>query len=155
VKNRVAPPEDRFKLILSVYLILIKDGKTLLSRRFNTGYEDGKYSLVAGHADGGEVAREALCREVLEESGLRLKPQELRFVHLMHRKANDERVDVFFTVDKWNGEPENKEPDRCDDLSWFPLDKLPENTIRYIRQALDCVQKGTTYSEHGWKAILD
>ena len=54
MKNRIIPPEKRFKLILSVYLILVKDGKTLLLRRTNTGYEDGNYGLVAGHVDGNE-----------------------------------------------------------------------------------------------------
>ncbi len=32
---------ERFTLRAAVYLILIKDGKTLLSRRFNTGWLDG------------------------------------------------------------------------------------------------------------------
>ncbi|HXY18025.1 MAG TPA: NUDIX domain-containing protein, partial [Candidatus Nitrosopolaris sp.] len=146
----VIPPEKRFKLILSVYLILVQDGKTLLLRRQNTGYEDGNYGLVAGHADGNEVAREALCREVLEESGLKFKPEDFRFVHLMHRKANDERIDVFFTADSWQGEPEIMEPEKCDDLSWFSLDNLPKNTIPYIRQAIECSQKDIYYSEHGW-----
>ena len=143
-------PSERFKLILSVYLILVKDGKTLLLRRANTGYEDGNYGLVAGHADGNEAATDALCREVLEESCLRLNPKEVRFVHLMHRVGDDERIDVFFTVDNWEGEPINNEPDKCDDLSWFPLNQLPNNTIPYIKQALDCYQEGTTYSEFGW-----
>ena len=143
-------PSERFKLILSVYIILIKDGKTLLLRRANTGFEDGNYGLVSGHADGNETARNAVCREAFEESGLELKPAEVRFVHLMHRIGADERVDVFFTADKWPSTPFNKEPDKCDDLSWFPLDNLPSNTIPYIRQALKCYQNKVHYSEYGW-----
>ncbi len=143
-------PQDRFKLTLSVYTIFVRDGKTLLLRRANTGYEDGNYGLVSGHADGNEAAGHAACREALEESGLTLNPKDLRFIHLMHRIGNDERVDVFFIVDKWSGEPINNEPDKCDDLSWFPLDRLPDNTIPYIRHALECYKKGIPYSEFGW-----
>jgi 8-oxo-dGTP diphosphatase len=143
-------PEKRFKLILSVYIIPLRDGNTLLLRRQNTGYEDGKYGLVSGHADGGETAREGACREAYEESGLEIKPDDLVFSHLMHRHQDDERVDVFFKVNKWQGEPKNMEPDKCDDLSWFGLDNLPGNTIPYIRQALEKVQQSIPYSEFGW-----
>lgn len=55
-------PTTRFKLILSIYVILIKDGRVLLLRRAHTGYEDGKYGLPSGHADGNETARSATCR---------------------------------------------------------------------------------------------
>ncbi len=151
MKDAIIPPKERFKLILSVYLILVKDGKTLLLRRQNTGYEDGNYGLVSGHADGNESARVATLREALEEAGLKLNENDLRFAHLMHRIGNDERIDVFFTADKWQGEPKIMEPEKCDDLSWFPLGDLPKNTIPYIRQAIEYSQKGITYSEHGWK----
>ena len=46
---------QRFKMIGSSYLLLIENNKILLSRRFNTGYEDGKYSLPAGHVETGET----------------------------------------------------------------------------------------------------
>jgi hypothetical protein len=42
------------------------------------------------------------------------------------------------------------EPHKCDDLNWFEMDRLPDNTIPYIRQAIDCFRKGVFYSEHGW-----
>lgn len=118
-----------------------------LLRRQNTSYEDGKYGLVAGRADGDERATIATVREVAEESGLRIKPQDLRFVHCMHRRQNDERVDLFFTTDKWQGTPKNMEPEKCDDLSWFPLGNLLPNTIPYIKQAIELSQQGIYYSE--------
>lgn len=63
---------NRFKMIVSSYLILVADGKILLLRRYQTGYENGKYSL-------------------------------------------------------------------------------PENTIPYIRHAIECYQKNIFYSEFGWR----
>lgn len=144
------PPEDRFKLILSVYLILIKDGKTLLLRRKDTGFEDGNYGLVSGHVDGDEQATVAICREAAEESGLIIDPKDVRFVHCTHRRQNDERVDFFFTAEKWEGQPKNMEPEKCDDLSWFPLNDLPPNIIPYIREAIKNSQNGIYYSEFGW-----
>lgn len=38
---------ERFKLVTAVHLILTQNGKILLLRRYNTGYEDGNYSVVA------------------------------------------------------------------------------------------------------------
>lgn len=140
-------PKTRFKLILSIYLFLIKDYKILLLRRANTGYEDGKYGLPSGHADGNETARSATAREALEEAGVQVDLNDLEFAHCMHRLQNDERIDFFFTVKKWQGEPKNMEPEKCDDLSWFPINDLPENIIPYIHQALEAYRNGIYYSE--------
>lgn len=54
------------------------------------------------------------------------------------------------TTDKWTGEPRNAEPDKCDDLSWFPLDSLPENIIPCIKQAFECIKDNIIYSEFGF-----
>jgi hypothetical protein len=74
----------------------------------------------------------------------------------MHRKSYDsERVDVFFTAKEWEGEIQNKEPEKCDDLSWFSLTEPPINIIPYIRQALECVRDGIFYSESGWENSIN
>ncbi len=140
----------RFKMIASSYLLLVKDGKILLLRRFQTGYEDGKYSLPAGHVEDGETLTENLCRETKEEIGLLIRPKETTLVHVMHRKEEDIRLDFFFTVLKWKGTPANCEPQKCDDLQWFPITKLPSGTIPYIRAAIDAYRRKEFFSERGW-----
>ena len=140
----------RFKLIAEVHLLLIHDEQILLLRRFNTGYEDGNYSVVAGHVDGGETFRQAMIREAREEAGLIFVPEQLSLVHTMHRFSDSERLSLFFTASGWSGEPHNMEPHKCNELDWYPLDALPDNMIAYIRSAITHVRCGNPYSDFGW-----
>ena len=145
---------SRFKMIASGYLMLIRGGKILLSRRFRTGYEDGKYSLPAGHIEDGETLTAGTCREIREEIGIVLHPKDLKLVHVMHRRHVDIRVDYFFTINTKGLKPQNLEPEKCDDLRWFPLHRLPASTIPYIRAAIRHMQRNTFYSEFGWNGVL-
>ena len=45
----------------------MKDDKILLQRRFDTGWEDGKYTFVSGHVEKGEKICDAGSREASEE----------------------------------------------------------------------------------------
>jgi mutator protein MutT len=140
--------KERFKITPAVYLILTKENKILLARRYNTGYFDGDYSFPAGHLDGNETLKQAIAREAKEEIGVFLESTNLELIHVMNRKIlNDERVDFFFTAKKYQGEPKIMEPDKCDNLNWFKLDSLPENIIPYIRQVIDSFQNDIIYSE--------
>ena len=144
-------PAQRFQVTPAVYLMLIKDGQVLLSRRFQTGYEDGNYSMPAGHLDGGETLTEATVREAKEEVGVVVKREDLELRHAMHRKASGhERVDFFFTAKNWQGEPRIIELHKCDDLKWFPVNDLPQNIIPCVRFAIESVLSNRFYSEFGW-----
>ncbi|WP_218000212.1 hypothetical protein [Millisia brevis] len=44
------------------------------------------------------------------------------------------------------------EPNKCDEVRWFPLDALPDNTIAYVRFAiLAALRDGRSFSEYGWR----
>jgi ADP-ribose pyrophosphatase YjhB (NUDIX family) len=144
--------EKRFTLYSATYLLLIKEGKILLLRRFNTGWQDGNYSLVAGHLDGEESVTKTMAREAEEEAGIIIKPVDLIVVHTMHRNAEDrEYIDFFLIANKWEGEPKIMETDKCDDLNWFPLDSLPQNLLPYVREAIKNYKNRITFSEFGWE----
>jgi 8-oxo-dGTP diphosphatase len=141
---------DWFKVVAAVHLFLIRDGQVLLLRRFNTGYEDGQYSVIAGHLDGGEEVTTAMRREAREEAGIEIAPENLRVVGVMHRKSTEERIDFFLTTTEWAGEITNREPTKCDELAWFDLDRLPENVIPYVRRALENYRRGRWFNSFGW-----
>jgi len=142
---------NRFTYIGSSYLFFIKDNQILLQRRFQTGFMDGFYGVPAGHLDGNESAREGCAREIKEEIGIDIKPADLEMGHIMQRKAEkDERIDFFMTTSAYDGEITNMEPHKCDDLRWFKIDDLPENTIDYIKVAITQYQAGVSYSEFGY-----
>ncbi|MBL7164047.1 MAG: NUDIX hydrolase, partial [Anaerolineales bacterium] len=72
------------------------------------------------------------------------------FAGVFHRKSDDERVDFFLAARQWSGTPQNKEPDKCDQIKWFPVDALPENVIPYVRRALENYLAGISFDEFGW-----
>jgi 8-oxo-dGTP diphosphatase len=127
----------RARFPTTVHLFFFRENQILLLRRFNTGFRDGEYSVPAGHLDGGETVMDAAAREAEEEVGVKIEVENMTFSTVMHRIEDDERVDFFVQVHQWQGEPFNAEPDKCDDLRWVEMDDLPENTVPYVRQALN------------------
>jgi 8-oxo-dGTP diphosphatase len=130
---------------VAVYAIMERDGKYLLLKRQNTGYQDGNYGLPSGHVEQGELITKALEREVAEEIGAVVVRSE--FVHLSQR-ASKSYVDVFFRVSEWDGEIANMEPDKCAELAWHDRYNLPQNMIPFVGQVLKRIGEGTMYSEY-------
>ncbi|KWX79348.1 NUDIX hydrolase [Paenibacillus riograndensis] len=141
-----------FRLLSVVHTALLSDQQILLLRRCNTGHDDGFYGLPSGRLDGGEQLDEAAARELQEECGAAVHLKDLKMLGVMHIKTtDDERVDFFFTANRWQGEIVNAEPDKCDDLRWFPINHLPGNMIPFVKQALEHYREGVWFSSHGWE----
>jgi 8-oxo-dGTP diphosphatase len=139
------------KFPVTIHLLFFRSNRILLLRRYQTGYMDGHYSLPAGHLDGEETVRMAGVREGREEIGVCIDPADMVFAGVFHRHEGDERVDFFFQIRSWTGEPFNAEPEKCDELRWTDVDALPENTVPYIRQAIKNFLSGVPFGEIGWK----
>jgi 8-oxo-dGTP diphosphatase len=140
----------RSRFPVAVHLFFFRDDHVLLLRRFNTGWEDGKYSVPAGHVEIGETVIQATIREAREEIGVQLEHQDIEVVHVMNRKSEEERIDFFLVVKRWTGEIVNNEPDKCDELSWYPLTSWPSNVIPYVRKGWENYRDRIPFSEFGW-----
>ncbi|RJQ36896.1 NUDIX domain-containing protein [Candidatus Parcubacteria bacterium] len=148
--GNIGQVKDRHKAVPAVYLILHRDGGILLSRRINTGYYDGWYTVPSGHIEAGELPLQAMAREAMEEISITFDPAAARLVHTMYRAKHDktgERVDLFFLVEQWQGEPQNREPHKCDELRWFSLDALPANLMHHVAIGIRNWRGGMPYAE--------
>lgn len=143
---------QHFRTLSAVLPVVLreKDGReeVLLLRRANTNYMDGKWDFAgSGHVEEGETASQAVCRELLDETGLVAKPEDTTFLHLCHRIKELTYYDLYFEIRDWTGEPSIREPDKCSGMAWFPTDALPEDMIPNRRRVFLLARTGVPYSE--------
>lgn len=139
-------------LPVAVHIVLHKSKEILLIKRANTGFRDGEWSVPAGRLNSDETIREAAAREALEEVGVSILIKNLSKPLVMHYKdGQGERLYFFFGADKWSKEPWNVELDKCDEIAWFKSDRLPKLLIPHIRDGINKVLEGTSYTEYGFK----
>lgn len=146
---------EHFKALSAVFPLIIRESQgrrqILLHRRCNTGYMDGLWDIAAsGHVDENETATQAAARECAEEIGIMVSPDDLEFAHLSHRLgSNGGRTyyDIYFYVRRFSGTPSIMEEDKCSELGWFDLARLPEDLIDIRRADLESCMACVLYSE--------
>lgn len=134
----------------AVFVIIEKEDKVLLLRRYNTGYRDGQYTLPAGHVEPNETFLETCVREAKEEVCIDINPKDLKLVHVMqrHEKGVDV-IDYYFQIKSWNGDPKIGEPHKADQLKWVPSHDIKNHAIHFVSKALENVLEETTFSHDG------
>ncbi|MBD3273263.1 NUDIX domain-containing protein [Candidatus Dependentiae bacterium] len=145
--------QERLKLVPFVAVMLRKGNKIILGKRIKNGWGNGEYTLPGGKLDGQETIRQACAREVKEELGVLVKPQDIKVLHVMHvfSKDNFEGIGFFLETEKWEGEPKNIETHIHESIGWYDLNNLPENMVGELKLALEKIRKNKIYSEHGWE----
>lgn len=122
------------------------DLEVLLALRKNTGYHDGEYELPGGHVDAGEDIIQAMIREAKEELLIEIEEKDLKIAHIIHHYSKD-RINFILTTDSYKGIPQIGEPDQCENLEWFSINKLPSNTMPKVRIILENINNGIFYSK--------
>ena len=147
---------ERFKTLSAVMLMLTrnteKGEEILFQKRKNTGYFDGYYDFSAsGHVENNESMKMAMCREAKEELGIKIEPQNLEFICMIHKNTNGNiYYNGYFKAVKWEGTPTINEPEKNEELRWINIDNLPENIVDDRITAIENYKNKITYSEYGW-----
>jgi len=141
---------DRYRSIVDLHIILMKEDAVLLGKRQNTGFQDGSFHLPAGHLEKDETLISGAIREAAEELGVIIAAKNLHFVLLLHQFSGEGRIAVFFEATEWQGEPCNLEPDKCSALEWYSVADLPDNMVPYARAALEQYRSGHFFATFGW-----
>jgi 8-oxo-dGTP diphosphatase len=145
--------QSRHIVVPAVYVLLRRNQEVLLLKRHNTGYRDGYYSLPAGHLDGGEPAVDAAARELKEEVGVDINPKNLKLVHTQHRVAeegNHERLNLFFELTSWDGEPQNLELEKSSEIRWVSMNNLPDNMVPELKHMFKHLLAKENYGHFGF-----
>jgi 8-oxo-dGTP diphosphatase len=82
---------------LGVGAIIVRDGKVLLARRGNPPLK-GEWSIPGGLVELGETSRQAIVREVREETGLEVEPTKLVEVFERILRDHESRVEYHYVL---------------------------------------------------------
>lgn len=132
---------------VGVGVMILKENKVLLGKRHTNPQKasselhgEGSWTMPGGKLHFREELEEAAVREVLEETGIKIKSIEL--ISVSNDKTGDSHfVTIGFLCTDFEGEPKIMEPDEITQWGWFALNNLPSPIFppsgKIIRNYLD------------------
>ncbi len=115
-------------LFHATVVFLIKENSVLLGKK-TRHIGKGRFNGPGGGIEKGENIRESAAREVFEETGVKVLPDALEKVAIVHfhniRRDSEKficRCHIFI-IREWEGEPQNTE--ELNEQEWFDIDDLP------------------------------
>jgi 8-oxo-dGTP pyrophosphatase MutT (NUDIX family) len=140
---------ERARFPVVVHAMLLRDGRIFMLRRARTGFMDGYYALPGGHVDEGESVRQALIREVREETGVEVTDPQPRCV-LPYISGRHQGINFVFDCPVFRGEPYIAEPDLFDECHWADPAAIAQPAPEWIEDALDLDGSANWYRELRW-----
>jgi 8-oxo-dGTP diphosphatase len=113
---------------VGVAAMIVKDKQVLLHLRKGS-HGEGTWSLPGGHLELNETFEQGAIRETKEEFGVDIKP--IKVISVSNNLSYGKHyVTIGLLAEIISGEPRVMEPDRCTEIKWFPLNKLPKNLFQ-------------------------
>lgn len=130
----------------------VRDEKILMLYRSNTGFANECYGLPGGTIEPQESAQQAIIREMNEELGVTVSPQDAQLVHVMSFVGNTQgdHLVLVFAITRWHGEITNVESHKHSHFSWFSRANLSDNTIPRHKHIINYILKHQLYSQEGY-----
>ena len=106
--------------------VIVKKGNTVLVGKRKNAHGDGTWSFPGGHLEFGESVEDCAKREVEEETGLIVDVLEkVKFTNDIFKEEGKHYVTLYLTT-SWNGgDPEVREPDKCEEWRWVKWEEIP------------------------------
>ena len=121
---------------VGIGVIVIKDNKILMGKRKNA-HGDGTWSFPGGHLEFNEELEDAARREVLEETGIKIKNIRIgTFTNDIFEREGKHYITLFLISEHDSGEPEIMEPESCEKWEWIEWNDMPEPLFIPIQNLL-------------------
>ncbi|GAA4674472.1 hypothetical protein GCM10023347_30810 [Streptomyces chumphonensis] len=137
------PPATDSMCLLAAAVIVhdARHDRVLLLRRGpRAKFARGRLDLPVGKAEPGEPVTVSAARELREETGLVVAPEELELVHVVHGAHGAEApggyLTVVFGARSWSGELVNAEPEKHSWVGWVPVDEIPADAVAPTPEAV-------------------
>jgi len=119
--------ERKPTLPVGVSVLLVRDGKLLLGERCNVSAA-GMYSTPGGRIEQSEDMLQCAIRETYEETGLALCRASLTILGAReHFRFGQHYIMFYVRCRAFDGEPLNREPEKCVEWRWFARAEIPQN----------------------------
>jgi len=137
-------------------VFILNDKNQVLFQKRIGSHGANSWGLPGGHLEWQESFLENAIRETKEETDLDIENVEvLGVTNDIFKEEQKHYVTIYMKATKWSGEPKIMETERCLEIGWFDLDKLPDpmfiSDVNFFALNLPCLcGSGITYEEcHG------
>jgi 8-oxo-dGTP diphosphatase len=115
-------------IAVGVGAAIVRDGKLLIQKRGQkVRNEIGKWEIPGGGIEYGESHKDALIREVKEETGVEIEVLELlNIADHINPSIKQHWIAAIYLCRIVSGEPRIMEPEKCEELGWFTLEEAKQ-----------------------------
>lgn len=120
--------------------IVVNDKREILLIRRGREPHKGTYAIPGGFIDWNETAKEAVVRELFEETGLDVDVVSfVGYFDALKRDAERHTVTLVFLC-KDSGTSSLRAGDDADECRWFSLDSLPQLAFDHAEIIFQCLK---------------